>query len=178
MRGASGEWIECTDPWRTPINLETIAHALANTCRWGGHCSRFYSVAAHSIHVMALLENTYGLEGARAGLMHDAHEAYTGDCPSPIKIVLGQAWRHFERGWEQRVHAHFGLPVAADPIWSPCKHADNVSLATERDRLLAPGDWKRWRKLPDPDLDWVLDHREPRIIAQDFLRHADRLGLK
>ncbi len=178
MRGASAEWIECTDPLLTPIKLETIAHSLANICRWGGHCRPGYSVAAHSIHVMHILERTHGKDGARVGLMHDAHEAYTGDCTSPRKEVLGRAWRDFEHMWERHVRVRFGLPLADDLIWKSCKHADLVSLATERDRLFPPDTERVWAKLPDPDNDWVMDHRDPRVIAHGFLRHADRLGIK
>ncbi len=179
MRGASAEWIDCNDPWETPIKLETIAQSLANICRWGGHCNQFYSVAAHSIHVMSILERTHGKEGARVGLMHDAHEAYTGDCTSPRKQVLGRVWREFENEWEYRVHARFLLPDTDDPIWHDCKQADLVSLATERERLFPPDTEGRWGKLPAPgDEQWVLDHRDPRVVAHDFLKHADRLGIK
>ncbi len=48
-----GEWIQTytgkqfwpLDPRPEDIDIEDIAHALALTCRFNGHCDYFYSVA-------------------------------------------------------------------------------------------------------------------------------------
>lgn len=179
-RGASGERIELADPDATPIHLVTIAAVLSKICRWGGHCDSFYSVAAHSLHVSALLAKTHGRDGARVGLLHDAHEAYTGDCASPIKMILGDAWERFESRWAARVRDAFNLPPPHDPIWIACKHVDRIALATERERLMhgptetdaVVGDWGAY----EIDRTWRPEHFE-RDASFNFLWRATCLGL-
>src|ERR1039457_118422 len=69
------------DPNPEKILIDDIAHALAHQCRFGGHASRFYSVAEHSVHVSRLCPP----EDALWGLLHDASEAYLVDLPRPLK---------------------------------------------------------------------------------------------
>ena len=45
----SGLYVDTKSPKPETIRLEDVAHALANTCRYGGHCLRFYSVAEHAV---------------------------------------------------------------------------------------------------------------------------------
>jgi len=77
------------NPWEVDedqIYFEDIFTALGNTCRFGGHTSQFYSVAEHSLFChrrsVALGADIHTQVWA---LMHDAHEAYTGDIPTPFK---------------------------------------------------------------------------------------------
>ena len=60
-----------SDPRYEDIHIEDIAHGLSMTCRFGGQCDHFYSVAEHSWHVAMLCPQRDRL----AGLMHDASEA-------------------------------------------------------------------------------------------------------
>lgn len=81
------------------IELGDVAHALGNICRWGGHTSRFYSVAEHALTgaLMRLRDadangdlahvNQARLE-AEWILHHDDAEAYVGDVITPIKDYL------------------------------------------------------------------------------------------
>ena len=63
--------------------IETIAKSLAYTNRFNGRAGN-YSVAAHSMFVANLLPDELKL----AGLLHDAHECYIGDMPSPLKKLV------------------------------------------------------------------------------------------
>lgn len=82
----TGRYIDPVNPDSDRISVVDIAHALALSCRYGGHCPRFYSVAEHSILVHDLMQKA-GFPKANlfAGLMHDAEEAYLMDMPTPIK---------------------------------------------------------------------------------------------
>ena len=121
---------------------------------------------------MDLLERAHGRDGAIAGLLHDAHEAYTGDVGTPIKSVLGPVWRAFERAWEHRVRTHYRMPDLGDAL----RTADLVALATEREQLMPACD--SWDvPLPEHDWGWVCYGWDPPIVASSWLWHAARLGL-
>lgn len=84
----SGAYVDFDEPEAETIHLEDIAHALAHTCRFGGHSSRFYSVAEHAVLVSRLAP----IDVAFEALHHDDHEAYTGDIPTPLKKSLGDTY--------------------------------------------------------------------------------------
>ena len=79
-------------PHPDDVDITDVAHALSNLCRFTGHVNRFYSVAEHSINVSLLVPP----EDALQGLLHDAHEAYIGDCSSPLKRAIGYDYRRLD----------------------------------------------------------------------------------
>lgn len=82
----TGKQFYAFDPHPDDIDIRDIAHALAMTCRYSGHCNQFYSVAQHSVIISALVPDEMKL----AALLHDAPEAYLTDIPRPIKHMFNE----------------------------------------------------------------------------------------
>lgn len=126
----TGKHFHPFDPRPEEIDIEDIAHALSHECRWGGHTTRFYSVAWHSVMVARALEYRGPLASLR-GLLHDASEAYLRDIPRPLKLHPSMAgYRAVEASVQAALYAHFGLPPNADhDAW--VHEADNDALCEE-----------------------------------------------
>ena len=110
LQTVSGRWVNPFDPDPEQLDVGDIARALANLCRFGGHCRVFYSVAQHSVIVSELVEQRGGdVEDVFAALMHDATEAYLGDMPHPLKHrrPLGAAFKEAEDHLEQAIRERF-----------------------------------------------------------------------
>ncbi len=138
MSARKGDWIQTAlgrqfwpmDPRPEDVHLDDIAYALGMTCRFGGHCLRFYSVAEHSVHLARLCSP----ESAMWGLLHDAAEAYLVDVPRPVKRFL-PGFKEAERAVELAVAERFGLPP---DMPAEVKALDNAMLAAEQAQNMAP----------------------------------------
>jgi len=147
LQTVSGRRVNPFDPDPEQLDIEDIARALANLCRFGGHSRVFYSVAQHSVIVSELVEQRGGdAEEVFAALMHDASEAYLGDMPHPIKhrSPLGAAFKAAEGHLEEVIRGRFAIKPDVPEI----KRADRALLATER-RVFSGESW-HW-----PELDGV-----------------------
>lgn len=136
---ACGHELHLTSPRPGAITAHGIAHSLAQINRFTGHCSRPYSVAEHSLLVVTIMQNELAIHcphALLAGLMHDAHEAYTGDLHTPGKRVVGPAWDRFESTLCQAVRSAFALHTASSLHADAIKRADLIALATEKRDLL------------------------------------------
>lgn len=123
-------WPLSPDP--RSIVIEDIAHALANQCRFAGHCIKFYSVAEHSVHVSRSIVGNP--RDALWGLLHDAAEAYLVDVPRPLKPYLAN-YSDIEASIMSAVCRRFGLGTVMP---AAVKQADNRILNDERDQNLFP----------------------------------------
>lgn len=139
LRTYNGHDIDMLAPEPGDIVLGDIAHALAMSCRFGGHCSMHYSVAEHSVAVADWLRDRgHGEDVQRAGLLHDAAEAYIGDVISPMKRALAAlggvvALEELEARWHRAIGNRFD--VCLDPLPAVVHDADQALFEIERDFL-------------------------------------------
>lgn len=148
----NGNWVQTYsgvqffpfDPDIESIRIEDIAHSLSMQCRFNGHCSFFYSVAEHCIHVSNLLPPEHKL----AGLLHDAAEAYLGDLPRPLKNEL-RVYQEAEAMISLLIAKKFGLTLTDNDFPIQVKFADLTMLATEKKTLMSK-EPDSWGELPYP----------------------------
>ena len=163
----NGSYFELITPVFSVIDINTIAHALSNLCRFTGHTSEFYSVAQHSYHASFLVPDEYALEA----LLHDAAEAYIGDVATPLKRLLAD-YEVIERKVEQAVAAHFNLML---PMSEHVHRADQIMLATEK-RDLMPQTNEDW--FAGTDIKPLADRITPvppNVAKRMFLDRYDML---
>lgn len=117
------------------VQIEDIAHALSNSCRFGGHVRDWWSVGLHSILVANLLRSWGESPDVQyAGLLHDATEAYITDLPSPIKWKI-PGFKTFELRLAVSIYKALGLPHPDHEVWQKVKKADIVALHLEAGTL-------------------------------------------
>lgn len=164
---ASGGQIDLSDPDPAEIKLSDIATGLAHTCRFGGQCQQFYSVADHARFVSAELN---GPRMQLLGLFHDAAEAYLGDVPRPLKTSLDRIntieQRLLAATWEQ-----LGVMPPTDTEWDQIMTVDDQLLAYEADQLLVDGSWAA----DPPTLDYTVSSLPPGKAKVRFQQRAEQL---
>lgn len=132
----TGKRFDPLAPDPSSIDIEDIAHALSNICRFTGHVAEFFSVAQHSVIVSMVVPE----EDAMHGLLHDASEAYICDIAKPIKSLPGwEPYRAIEHRLQRAIYDRFGLGEEPASI----KQADYRMLVTEACELMSPmhPDW-------------------------------------
>ena len=164
---ADGVYFDFENPSREAITLNAIARGLANTCRFAGQCSRFYSVAEHSVWVSRIVPEQYAIEG----LLHDAAEAFIVDMPKPLKEMLPD-YKAVEARIERAVFGCFGFVDLPAEI----KRADRIMLSTEQRILMRNRDRWKWTDGFEP-LDIELQCLPPDTAYHQFITRAQELGI-
>lgn len=164
---ADGAYFDYLAPDPDVVTLNAVARGLANTCRFGGQCTRFYSVAEHSIYVSRIVPPEFALQG----LFHDAAEAFIVDMPKPLKEILAD-YKVVEDRVEAVIFPKLGLPAKLDAL---VKRADTVMLATEQVQLMANRDRWKWTDKIKP-LDLKLQLFSPEAAYFAFTERAYELG--
>ena len=180
MEERVGDWIQTytgrqfwpLSPRAEDIDVLDIAHALSNLCRFGGHCTQFYSVAQHSVLVSQVCEEMASeVTGAALwGLLHDASEAYLADVPRPVKPYLA-GYEELETQLLKTVAERFDLPW---PVPRTVKWIDNAILMDEMEQLMVPppADWG----LLGPALGVTVNPILPKEAERSFLAWFEALS--
>jgi hypothetical protein len=154
-----------------PFLLEDVAHSLSLTVRFRGHTVEPYYVAQHCVLVALEMEACREAQSAvLAGLLHDAHEAYVGDVPSPLKWACPE-FKTVENRVEIALRAALAPRVYVG-AWGRVKEYDLRLLHREAVSLFStPPDWAH-------DDGIRIEPWSHTLASRRFLDLARRLGLK
>lgn len=165
----SGMYFDYLDPQPQHFTIEDIADALSKICRFGGHTSKFYSVAEHSIRVSQNVRSEF----MRQALMHDAAEAFIGDVVYPMKCLFPTI-KMLEHQIQKIIFDKYGIDY---PISPEVKIVDLRMLATERQQLLTEQE-REWPVLLKAEpYHFRLHQCEPSAAAEWFNRAARELEI-
>jgi 5'-deoxynucleotidase YfbR-like HD superfamily hydrolase len=146
----SGKAFYPWDPRSEDFELEDIAEGLAKECRYNGQCKGFWSVAQHSMAVVAEVENkteclpeVKGRENQLSLLAHthDAEEALTKDIPAPMKELLGRRYKIIQERVRQAINKKFGMDKMVEncsDLLHHIKRADIAVLLAEKRAMMRP----------------------------------------
>ena len=155
------------------VTMADIITPLALSVRYYGQIQKFYSVAEHSVLVSRMAELDGDEEAMLPGLLHDAHEAYTGDTASPQKDMIGPGMRKFEAEMQTIVRLGLGLPPEDDDVWKRVRVYDIQILHRELSSLKSTmPDWydPKIEGLVHPDIQVRgFEWREARELFRDRL---------
>jgi 5'-deoxynucleotidase YfbR-like HD superfamily hydrolase len=188
-------------PRTADVDFREIAHALSVLPRFLGHTTKPYSVAEHSCHVHDYLDRE-GLNETVClwGLLHDAHEAFTGDLTTPLKAaliasaeensgegdVVRKALKDVQARQDDVIFAAAGLtpalarmnPNTRNAMGAQVKAADRACLVAERHAVMgpSPAPWDApYEGVPDTRI--KVEGWTSAFAARAFLRRLDHYGV-
>lgn len=161
--------------------LDDIALGLSRAPRFAGQSLVPWSVAEHSM-VVALLARPLGAAMELHGLLHDAHEAVTGDVPSSWKPP---ELRALQKGLDARIYRALGVVRPSPEEAVQVKLLDLQALVVEAKWVAVPRAYLAIRAevgwgSPTSDADaafgevWALDF-SPASAAAYYVGWVSRL---
>lgn len=156
----SGRVLDLVRPDPEAIHINDLVVPLSRMPRFSGHTvsrRQACNVALHSLLVEALMPPDAPPSARLAALLHDAHEAFTGDITSPMQQALGAyslaaagALKRIQFDLQDAIERAIGLNVSIRFEYrAEIKQADLLALAIEKRDLMAPSP-EPWPGLPDP----------------------------
>ena len=145
LQTASGHAVDFLSPDPSQITAEDITTSLSRLPRFNGHTlpNKPWTVAQHSLLVEALLSPQTNKELQLAALLHDAHEAYTGDITSPLQHAITYLNSDYNpiRDIQDSLDRAIATTFKFSPMLFCCPEivrADFRALALEKTFLMAP----------------------------------------
>lgn len=171
IQSFTGRLLYPLNPKVADVDIEDIAHALSNKCRFSGMCRQFYSVAQHCILVSELVERDI----AFIGLLHDASEYMLPDVPTPVKPRL-KGFKEIEEAVHDAIYKRFGVfALADDPaVKAAVKAADMRAMAIEALTLM-PDNPEYWKFGFEPDFDIQIVPMAPAEAKRRFVNRFEQL---
>ncbi len=133
------------NPKPEDVDFHNIAVGLSRINRFCGQYIKAedYSVAQHTVEGLAIADSDIL---KKYWLLHDAHEAYMGDAPTPfkhaLKVLSPKAYEDLKRLENislKAIHQAAGLPFPAPlEIMDQIKIIDSIVFLTEVRDLFAP----------------------------------------
>jgi 5'-deoxynucleotidase YfbR-like HD superfamily hydrolase len=143
------------------IDLDEIAHALSNICRFGGQVQQFFSVAQHSVLVSEMVSD----ENKKWALLHDASEAYIQDIIRPLK--------HSGLFNEYLILEDIVMNVICDKFELNHEQPNEVTLADKEMLEIEKQNLRGTNDKPDT----LLYPLSPKVSKFYFLEYARLLGI-
>jgi hypothetical protein len=161
-----GRLIPVTKPRVSDVFLVDIAAGLGHMNRYAGRTVVPYTVAQHSVLVYRILLALYGRKGTnmatlRAGLMHDASEAYLGDVIAPVKHFLAD-YKRIEADWQRVILRRFFIMNHCE---GAVHLADELAYAMELERLVPLRDRYREAGGEPRHIPMKIRHLIPFVVA-------------
>jgi len=129
----SGRRFSLQFPDPDAVHIPDIAHSLSLLNRFVGHTTRGYSVAEHSLWAWLIVEKEFPRDYLLQlhALLHDAHEAYTGDVSGPLRMLLPDV-AELSLMIDVAIYRHLGiaLPTVAESAY--LHEVDRRLRTTER----------------------------------------------
>ena len=150
----SGKFFNLRNPTPEMVDLSDIEAGLFNNIRFRGQISRKFSILASVALHCCLVDDILVYEHEKYlsernlatlrlhGLLHDAHEAYTGDISTPLKNLIGkEVIKDIQLRIDEAVHDALGLEDMSF-YEDLTKEADTLSLRAEAATYLhSHGSW-------------------------------------
>lgn len=180
MNTWTGGKFNLVDPDFRDVRLMDIVWGLARLNRFNGHTRRPWSVAQHSLLCDDLLPHDAHPALRLGVLLHDAHEAYTGDMISPVARSLDaylpgakQAFDRMKNSIQREIDYAIGAPYLTPKQRAEIHSIDMLAVITEAHHLMdmndeAWGPWIHSLHLPEPSRTANLPDLAPDDVAQAF----------
>lgn len=165
------------------LNIHDIAHPLSQIVRFNGHIKHPYSVAQHCLTVTSIMEKDgFSKETLLYALMHDAHEAFISDVPSPLKRHIkeehGFDFSMIEEEIQSKIMKRFGIKFTKKTVDITRKY-DLIVLKSEAHSLFdkVVEDWTKDipYKLAEKIKVILPPHQAKSLFVQTYKRLGGKL---